>query len=209
MTPVHRLSRPLARRLYLSADAIVTYGTHVSDFVQRESGRTQNVFVAPQAVENERFRARVPAARLGALHRRLALDDRPTFTFVGRVTEEKGIDILIEASSYVAAPHQIVIAGTGPLVESMRELASSLGISDRVRFVGQVEQAELPALLQASDALVLPSVSTTRVRETWGLVVNEAMNCALPVVATDAVGAAAGGLVVHGENRSRRARGGR
>jgi glycosyltransferase involved in cell wall biosynthesis len=198
-TLAHRVSRPLARKLYRSADAIVTYGSHVSAFVQRESGRTRHVFVAPQAVENERFRAPAPSGALRAIRSRLGLDDRPTFTFVGRVTEEKGLDVLVEASSRVDAAHQIVIAGTGPLVEPTRELASALGISDRVRFIGHVEQRELPALLQASDALVLPSVSTRRVRETWGLVVNEAMNCALPVVATDAVGAAAGGLVVNRE----------
>src|SRR5205085_12097923 len=49
-TLFHRLSRPLARRLYRSADAVVTYGTHVSRFVHEESGRTDDVFVAPQAV---------------------------------------------------------------------------------------------------------------------------------------------------------------
>ena len=50
--------------------------------------------------------------------------------------------------------------------------------------------------------LILPSVSTNRSRETWGMVVNEAMNCGLPVVATDAVGAAAGGLILHGHRGS-------
>ena len=89
-TLAHRVSRPLARKLYRSADAIVTYGSHVSAFVQRESGRTQHVFVAPQAVENERFRAPAPSGALRAIRSRLGLDDRPTFTFVGRVTEEKG-----------------------------------------------------------------------------------------------------------------------
>ena len=198
-TLVHRFSRPLARSLYRSADAIVTYGTHVSNYVQAESGRTENVFVSPQAVENERFRTSVPQEEVGALRSRLELLDRPTFTFVGRVTEEKGLDVLMEASARVEAAHQVVVAGTGELLEATKSLARSLGISERVRFIGHIDQADLPVLLRASDVLVLPSVSTRRVRETWGLVVNEAMNCALPVIATDAVGAAAGGLIVHNE----------
>ena len=198
-TLAHRFSRPLARRLYRSAEAVVTYGTHVSDFVRSESGRTDNVFVAPQAVENERFRTAVPSATIDGLRERLRLDDRPTFTFVGRITEEKGLDVLIEASARVAAPHQVVVAGAGPLLDAIRDRASSLGIGDRVRFAGHVDQADLPPLLRASDVLALPSVPTKRVRETWGLVVNEAMNCSLPIIATDAVGAAAGGLVVDGE----------
>jgi glycosyltransferase involved in cell wall biosynthesis len=198
-TLAHRFSRPLARRLYRSAGAIVTYGPHVSYFIERESGRTDNVFVAAQAVENERFRTPVPPAAIRDLRHRLDLDGRPTFTFVGRLTEEKGLDVLMEACARVEVPHQVVVAGNGPLLDSTRALASSLGIDERVRFVGYIEQAELPTLLRASDALVLPSVSTSRVRETWGLVVNEAMNCQLPVIATEAVGAAAGGLVAHQE----------
>jgi glycosyltransferase involved in cell wall biosynthesis len=52
----------------------------------------------------------------------------------------------------------------------------------------------------ASDVLVLPSIATRTFREPWGLVVNEAMNRGLAVIATDAVGAAAGGLVRDGHN---------
>jgi len=198
-TLMHRFSRPLARSLYRSADAIVTYGAHVSKYVERESGRTENVFVAPQAVENERFRARAPAADIEAFRERFGLGDDPTVAFVGRITEGKGIEYLLEACALVAAPHYLVVAGEGPLLEEMQERARTLGTDGRIRFVGHVDQRNLPTLLQASDLLVLPSVSTRVFREPWGLVVNEAMNCALPVIATDAVGAAAGGLVVHDE----------
>ena len=55
-SPVHTLSRPVARELYRRADALLTYGTHVSDFVAAESGRAARVFVAPQCVESDRFR---------------------------------------------------------------------------------------------------------------------------------------------------------
>lgn len=195
-TLAHRLSRPFARRLYRSADAVVTYGTHVSDFIARESGRVDNVFIAAQAMENERFRAPVPRSEIRILRERLGLDDRSTFTFVGRITEEKGLDVLMRASARVEAPHQVVVAGTGPLMEETEALASSLGIGERVHFVGYVDQAQLPALLQASDVLVMPSVTTKRFKEPWGFVVNEAMNSGLPVIASDAVGAAAGGLLL-------------
>jgi glycosyltransferase involved in cell wall biosynthesis len=52
----------------------------------------------------------------------------------------------------------------------------------------------------AADVVVLPSIPTRTFREPWGLVANEAMNQGLPVIATDAVGAAAGGLVRHERN---------
>ena len=60
--------------------------------------------------------------------------------------------------------------------------------------------ARLREIYAACDVLVVPSISTRTFREPWGLVVNEAMNRGLPVIASDAVGAAAGGLVRDGEN---------
>ena len=66
--------------------------------------------------------------------------------------------------------------------------------------VGHVPQDDLPAELERATCLVLPSVTTRETNEPWGLVVNEAMHAGLPVVATDAVGAAVGGLVRDGQN---------
>jgi glycosyltransferase involved in cell wall biosynthesis len=59
-------------------------------------------------------------------------------------------------------------------------------------------RAELPAAYAAAELAVLPSIATARFREPWGLVCNEAMHQAKPVVASDAVGAVAGGLVSDG-----------
>ena len=66
--------------------------------------------------------------------------------------------------------------------------------------VGHVSQDDLPGELERATCLVLPSVTTRRSTEPWGLVVNEAMHAGLPVIATDAVGAARGGLVRDGQN---------
>src|ERR671932_2119530 len=69
-----------------------------------------------------------------------------------------------------------------------------------VRDLGMLTRDELPPLYAAADALVLPSVRTATFREPWGLVVNEAMHQATPVIASDEVGAVAGGLVRDGRN---------
>jgi glycosyltransferase involved in cell wall biosynthesis len=66
--------------------------------------------------------------------------------------------------------------------------------------LGYVPQDQLPQYLADATCLVLPSVTTELAREPWGVVVNEAMHAGLPVVASDAVGAAAGGLVQDGVN---------
>jgi len=66
--------------------------------------------------------------------------------------------------------------------------------------LGAVDPVELRNVYAASDVLVLPSIATRTFREPWGLVINEAMNRGLPVIVSDAVGAAAGGLVRDGVN---------
>jgi glycosyltransferase involved in cell wall biosynthesis len=69
-----------------------------------------------------------------------------------------------------------------------------------VHQLGPLSPDQLRDAYAASDVLVVPSVATATFREPWGLVVNEAMNAGLTVVASDAVGAAAGGLVRDGHN---------
>jgi glycosyltransferase involved in cell wall biosynthesis len=66
--------------------------------------------------------------------------------------------------------------------------------------VGPKPPEEVRNFCAAADVLVMPSIATASFREPWGLVANEAMNQATPVIATDAVGAAAGGLVRHERN---------
>jgi glycosyltransferase involved in cell wall biosynthesis len=196
---LHRLTRIPTRLIYRCADSVLTYGEHVSRYVAAEAGRTANVFVAPQAVETTRFRVPLGDAALAEVRGALQLDHRPVVLYVGRLATEKGVEYLIEASARARVPHQLLVAGSGPLRPELEKLAfgRSRGPS-AIRFLGHVDQPRLPAVMRASDVLVLPSVSTREARETWGLVVNEAMSSGLPVIATEVVGAAAGGLVVSG-----------
>jgi glycosyltransferase involved in cell wall biosynthesis len=64
-----------------------------------------------------------------------------------------------------------------------------------VHAVGRQDPAALRNFYAGSDVLVMPAIATRHITEPWGLVANEAMHQRLPVIATDAVGAAAGGLV--------------
>lgn len=192
-TLFHRLSRPVTRMIYRRADAVLVYGTHVARYVESESGRTENVVVVPQAVDNERFRRAPTLDDVEDIRGRLPGVEHVAL-YVGRVEEEKGLEYLLAAVS--ASPSWgLLVVGTGTLLEEFRRSASAAGIGERVCFSGYVAQDDLVPYFHAADALALPSVSTRRFREPWGLVVNEAMNAGLPVIATDAVGAAAGGLV--------------
>jgi glycosyltransferase involved in cell wall biosynthesis len=107
---------------------------------------------------------------------------------------------LVRALRLVKSDATLVLAGEGGERKRLEKLVAELGIDMRVRFAGYVRpDATLPFYAMAY-ALVLPSVTTKAGKETWGLVVNEAMNQGVPVIATESVGAAAGGLVRDGVN---------
>jgi glycosyltransferase involved in cell wall biosynthesis len=79
---------------------------------------------------------------------------------------------------------QLLFAGDGPLRAELESEARALGIDSRVRFLGFINQSQLPSLYTAADVMVLPSEY-----EPFGVVVNEAMCCGCPVVSSDSVGA--------------------
>ena len=196
-TPAHLLSRGPTRYLYRHADAVATYGTHVSDHVRASRGERGNVFEAAQAVDAAHFGAPVdPAARAAARERAGASKGGFLALFVGRLEREKGVPVLLDAWRRAGLGDDAVLAfaGDGPL----RPEVDAAGAG--VRPLGAVDRADLPALYAAADVLVLPSVRTATFTEPWGLVVNEAMHAGTPVIATGAVGAAAGGLVRDGRN---------
>jgi len=156
-TPAHALSYAPLRHIYRNADAIATYGPHVSAYVRTKHPKGR-VFEAPQAVDAAFWSAPATPDRRGEFQ----------ILFAGRRTHEKGIDVL-------QAAHD-----TGTLVFAEHETPE-----------------QLRNLYAGSDVVVVPSLPTRDFLEPWGLVINEAFHQGVPVIATDAVGAAAAGLVHH------------
>ena len=186
-TAAHAVSFLPMRAIYKRADAVVTYGPHVTRYVEqyRDAG---NVFEAPQAVDPAVFARPVSDAERAAARERLG--DGFVALFVGRLVPEKGIATLLEAwqRASLTAGATLAFAGAGPFPVA----------GPGVRVLGPIARNDLPPLYAAADVLVLPSIATATFREPWGLVTNEAMHQGTPVIASDAVGAAAGGLVVDG-----------
>jgi teichuronic acid biosynthesis glycosyltransferase TuaC len=138
------------------------------------------VTVIPNGVDVTRFQ---PMTRAEAL-RGLELDSHAArVLYVGAINESKGIRYLLKAANRVTESlHraiEFVLIGEGEYEEGARTLTRELGIASAVNFVGKRPNSEIPLWINASDLLVLPSLS-----EGFGVALIEAMACGKPVVAT-------------------------
>jgi glycosyltransferase involved in cell wall biosynthesis len=188
----HLVLRPLFRNsdcLYIGEENRRHFETH--------GARAERLFLAPYCVDNDRFTAVSDglAAHRKAIRASWGLDQAPVVLFAGKLIDEKQPLRLLDTFSRVARelPCWLLVAGDGPLALTFDSKVEALGTKRVVR-TGFLNQSELARAYVAADVLVLPSSS-----ETWGLVVNEAMNFGLPLVVSDRVGCAAD-LVQHGSN---------
>jgi glycosyltransferase involved in cell wall biosynthesis len=124
-------------------------------------------------------------ANSDAVRAKFSLPDR-YFLFVGRLVEAKGVFELLSAYAKldpaVRSTVGLVIVGDGGARSALEELASRIQ-PGMVRFTGFVQKEDLPRFYALADALVFPTHS-----DTWGFVVNEAMACQCPVIASNIAG---------------------
>lgn len=186
----------LARRF---AGAIVP-GQRPRRYLESLGVPIDHICVAGGVVDNDFFRAGAAACRSekGIIRRRLGLPDR-YFLYVGRLIPEKNLLGLLAAyakyreTTSPTTGWGLVLVGGGTEEPVLRKTAAERNLPD-LCFAGVRQIDELPAYYALAGCLVLPSRS-----EPWGLVVNEAMACALPVLVSNQCGCVED-LVVAGEN---------
>ena len=170
--------------------AFVVPGHSAREYLRAHHVNDENIFTAPNSVDNDLFAAAAASTRANAeLYRtKFGLPIR-YFLFAGRLVVEKGVFELLNA--YAKLENRLrdqiglVFVGEGPCRDLLRERAAliSPGV---VRFAGFVQRDDLARYYALADALILPTHS-----DTWGLVVNEAMACGLPIIVTEVAGCAA------------------
>jgi glycosyltransferase involved in cell wall biosynthesis len=181
----------LGKRLFLRAcSAVLVPGRASRAYLRELDVPDARIVDAPNAVDADIFATGIAELRQdrATLRRELGLDSC-TFLYVGRFDPEKGLDTLLDAIDGV--PGELVLVGSGSL---QAELERRVASSDQTRIVGWLPAAGLARWYAAADVFVLPSRS-----EQWGMVLSEAANAGLPLVATEATGAAHD-LIEHGAN---------
>jgi glycosyltransferase involved in cell wall biosynthesis len=106
-----------------------------------------------------------------------------TIGFVGRMLPGKGLNILAEALPRIASlDWKLLIVGDGPERESFAAALRRRGLIDRAEFAGAVSYEEMPQCFRRMDLVVMPTQTTSRIREQFGRVLVEAMAAGVPVI---------------------------
>lgn len=174
--PTKRLTKPgrrIAHRVFSAADSVIAVSNYLAENIAALGVEPDKITVIGNPVDTARFRP---------LRKRVDCEDTRIIS-IGRLTDEKGIDVLLTALAKVGMSRswRLELVGNGPARSKLANLAQTLGIQDRVSFQGQLPPTATLTALQSADVYCSPS----RI-ETFGLAAVEAIACGLPTVTTTA-----------------------
>lgn len=180
------LKRGLRPRIFGMADVVIVPSSGGVELMGRLGIPHERVVLTPYVVDNDWWQGK--ASRLDRAEVRARWEvpcDAVTVLFCAKLQPwKRPMDVLRAFAKANVANAYLVFAGEGPLRNELEAETCKLDVADRVRFIGFVNQSQLPAVYRASDLMVLASGY-----EAFGVVVNEAMLCGCPVVVSDRVGA--------------------
>lgn len=192
-----RFARKTAKALFGSADAVVANSQWTREQAQtvlRELGLdplADHVKLVPLGTDPEQFR---PGIDTHAVRSRYKMNGGEWVLTVARLEAYKGVDTALKAVAQVrGAGHDVnyLVVGSGKERKNYERLAKELGIAEHVRFVGNVPEAELPALFNTASAYIGVSRRADGSRvEGFGVALAEASACGLPVIAGQSGGLA-------------------
>lgn len=180
----------LKDEFFRQCSGFVVPGGSAREYLRAHKVREAAIFTAPNAVDNDLFAAAATDARRNAAARRaeLGLPSR-YFLYLGRLVAEKGVFDLLAAYAKLDELRReqigLVYVGDGVSRRQLEERAASVS-PGTIRFAGFVQRNPLATYYALAEMLILPTYS-----DTWGLVVNEAMACGLPVLVSRVAGCAA------------------
>jgi glycosyltransferase involved in cell wall biosynthesis len=186
--PRQWLRRTALRFVYRYVDRALYVGTNNRDYYLRHGLKPEQLIFAPHAVENERFERNAENQRNEARDWRSTLgitEQDMVFLFAGKLEPKKNPGLLLDAFLSLSSPNiQLVMVGNGEMEAALK--AKAAGRPD-VHFLGFQNQSRMPVVYRLANVFVLPSQGPG---ETWGLAINKAMACGIPILASDKVGCA-------------------
>jgi 1,2-diacylglycerol 3-alpha-glucosyltransferase len=181
MKPIHRLMWNNMLEVFNTLHAVTT-PTETAVRILRQQQIQVPVQAISCGVNQNRFKPR-PKINRAEVRLRYGLDpDKKLFLYVGRVYREKGLDVLMQATSALNRNDiQLAIVGQGSYLNALQTMKQRLSLQQQVIFTGFVSSEDLPLLLNSSDIFVMPSGA-----ELQSIATLEAMSSGLPVLAANA-----------------------
>lgn len=190
---IKSLFRKILLKIFFTiVDSFLYIGKENQKFYKYYGIADKNLFFTPYSVDNERLQNAITKD----LRKKLGLADYDiVILFVGKlISKKRPMDLLRAYELLELDKKALVFVGDGELKKELENYVRKKELK-KVIFAGFKNQTELPDWYESADVFVLPSGPG----ETWGLVVNEAMNFGLPVIVSDMVGCGSD-LVKDGEN---------
>jgi len=174
-------------RLFRLADQVIVPSSDGRDFMCSLGIQRDHISLMGDCVDNDWWIQQSKQVDRAAVRASWGVSPNETvIVFSAKLQQWKRPLDLLRAFAKASLPNALLLfAGTGPLLPQLESEAASLGVASRVRFLGFVNQSQLPAVYTSADLLILPSEF-----EPFGLVVNEAMCCGCAAAASDRAGAA-------------------
>jgi glycosyltransferase involved in cell wall biosynthesis len=173
-----KIWKPLIKKVIESADINITGNKKNLDWYEKIGvGDQKKINVIPNGYNNQLFH---PVSQNKARSKLMLSQDSRIILTVGNIVSVKGHEYLVDAMSKMELPNvQCIVIGEGSKRKKMVKKVKSLGLAEKIIFLGPMMHHELNLWMNACDVFVLPSIS-----ETFGIVQLEAMACGKPVVAT-------------------------
>ena len=171
------------KRYLRNCEHVVVPTESIREMLAKNYGIERGVSVVPTPVDLVKFQDIQPEK----IRASFGLEGKEVLLFVGRLSREKGLDMLLQAFILIQELRpgvRLLLLGRGPYEEALKAKQAKLGLKNLVIFAGAVPHEEVPGYYAAADLFVFPSTT-----ETQGLVIIEAMAAGLPVVAVRAPGA--------------------
>jgi len=172
--------------IFRMADQVIVPSSGTKELMRSLGIPEERITLTPYSVDNDWWMAQAANVDRGEARRKIGLgDDERAILFCAKLQPWKcPMDLLRAYAAAQLENSRLLFAGEGPQKEELSAEAVRLGISERVKFLGFINQSKLPVLYKLVDLMVLPSTY-----EPFAVVVNEAMCCGCPVMVSDRVGA--------------------
>lgn len=196
-TPLQERIHRVEQELTAFADRVIVCSHYMADEVHRLFGvPREKLAIIPNGVEPAAAPDEQEVRALEDLRQQVALPHERVLFFVGRLVPEKGVQLLLQAAPAILQSHpdvKFVIAGKGPMLETLRREAADKGLQEKFLLLGYIDDRTRNRLYRLAEAVVFPSLY-----EPFGIVVLEAMAYGAMVLCADTGGMRE--LVRHREN---------